>query len=103
MGPIRALSQQAPSMVIGMATKKVTVTLDEQQVARIRGLVDAGAASSVSGFVQHAVSVSLDDVAGWGAMLAEALRDSGGPLTKQERAWADGVLAGRPKRRGSAA
>ena len=36
-----------------------------------------GAASSVSGYVQHAVSVSLDDVAGWGAMLADALRDSG--------------------------
>jgi Arc/MetJ-type ribon-helix-helix transcriptional regulator len=90
-------------MVIGMATKKVTVTLDEQQLDRIRRLVDAGAASSVSGFVQHAVSVSLDDVAGWGVMLAEALRDSGGPLTKQERAWADGVLGGQRRRRGSVA
>jgi Arc/MetJ-type ribon-helix-helix transcriptional regulator len=90
-------------MVIGMATKKVTVTLDEHQIARIRGLVEGGATSSVSGFVQHAVSVALDDVAGWGAMLAEALRESGGPLTKQERAWADGVLGRRGRRRGSAA
>jgi hypothetical protein len=46
----------------------------------------------VSGFVQHAVGVSLDDVAGWGAMLADALRDSGGELSREERSWADNVL-----------
>ena len=79
-------------MVIGMATKKITVTLDEVQVDAIRGLVDAGAATSVSGFVQHAVAVALDDIAGWGAMLAAALTESGGPLTREERAWADKVL-----------
>ena len=64
-------------MVVGMATKKVTITLDEAQVEQIRSLVQARAASSVSGFVQHAVAVALDDVAGWGAMLAEALRETG--------------------------
>jgi Arc/MetJ-type ribon-helix-helix transcriptional regulator len=89
-------------MVIGMGTRKVTVTLDEGQLARIRDLVDRGAAGSVSGFVQHAVGVALDDVAGWGAVLAEALTASGGPLSDDERAWADGVLAG-PASRGSAA
>ncbi len=89
-------------MVIGMATRKVTVTLDERQLERIHGLVDRGAAASVSGFVQHAVGVALDDVAGWGAILAEALAASGGPLSDDERAWADSVLAG-PASRGSAA
>lgn len=79
-------------MVTGMATKKVTVTLDEAQLDQIRSLVQAGTASSVSGFVQHAVTVALDDVAGWGAMLADALNKTGGPLTSAERAWADGVL-----------
>lgn len=79
-------------MVIGMATRKVTVTLEEDQLARIRGLVSAGKAASTSGFVQHAVSVALDDVAGWGAMLAEALATTGGDLTAEERAWADEVL-----------
>jgi Arc/MetJ-type ribon-helix-helix transcriptional regulator len=79
-------------MVVGMATKKVTVTLDEAQLDQIRSLVQAGTASSVSGFVQHAVGVALDDVAGWGAMLAEALRGSGGEMSDEERAWADGVL-----------
>ena len=79
-------------MVGGMATKKVTITLDEAQLARIRSLVQAGTAVSVSGFVQHAVAVALDDVAGWGAMLAEALRATGGELSDTERAWADEVL-----------
>jgi Arc/MetJ-type ribon-helix-helix transcriptional regulator len=88
-------------MVTGMASKKVTITLDEAQLDRIRALVQAKTAPSVSGFVQHAVAVALDDVAGWGAMLAEALRDTGGGLSDAERAWADEVLgvstrSGRP-------
>lgn len=90
-------------MVVGMATRKVTVTLDEAQIDQIRKLVDSGSATSVSGFVQHAVSVALDDVAGWGALLAEALRDTGGPLTGDERAWADELLGNRRRRRGSVA
>ena len=79
-------------MVCGMATRKVTVTLDEAQLDQIRSLVRAGTARSVSGFVQHAVAVALDDVAGWGAMLAEALRRTGGEPSEAERAWADGIL-----------
>jgi Arc/MetJ-type ribon-helix-helix transcriptional regulator len=79
-------------MVSGMATRKVTITLDEVQLDQIRSLVQARAAASVSGFVQHAVAVALDDVAGWGAMLAEALRRTGGALSDEERAWADDVL-----------
>lgn len=80
----------------GMATKKVTITLEVEQLDAIRGLVDARTAKSVSAFVQHAVGVSLSDVAGWGALLAEALEQTGGPLTKAERNWADGVLSVRP-------
>ena len=79
-------------MVTGMAAKKVTITLDETQLDRIRALVESGTAASVSGFVQHAVGVALDDVAGWGALLAEALRETGGALSDGERAWADEVL-----------
>jgi hypothetical protein len=76
-----------------MATRKVTITLDEVQLDQIRSLVRARTAPSVSGFVQHAVAVALDDVAGWGAMLAEALRQTGGELSDAERAWADDVLS----------
>jgi Arc/MetJ-type ribon-helix-helix transcriptional regulator len=86
-------------MVIGMASKKVTVTLPEQQVIAVQRLVASGEAASVSGFVQHAVGVALDDIAGWGAMLATALQETGGPLTAAERAWADEVLGIPPKRK----
>lgn len=79
-------------MVIGMATRKVTVTLEEEQLEAIRSLVRSGSAASVSGFVQDAVGTVLDDVAGWGALLAEALRETGGPLTDDERTWADGIF-----------
>ncbi len=95
-------SAGANGMVTGMATRKVTITLDEAQLDRIRGLVAAGSATSVSGFVQHAVGVTLDDVAGWGAVLAEALTASGGPLSDKERAWADAMMAATPARHSAA-
>ena len=88
-------------MGFGMATKKVTITLEQGQLDAVRKLVDDGAAGSISGFIQHAVATLLHDVAGWSAMLGVALEQSGGPLTRRERAWADGILKARsnPKRR----
>ncbi len=86
-------------MVIGMATRKVTITLDEHDLQRVRALVDSGAAPSVSGFVQRAVGVALDDAAGWGTELADALAATGGPLSADERAWADAVLGVASKKR----
>ena len=83
-----------------MATSKVTVTLDVDQIDAIRSLVKTGDVKSVSAFVQHAVSVSLSDVAGWGVLLAEALEQTGGPLTRAERRWADGVLSSSVRKRG---
>lgn len=88
-------------MVVGMATQKITVTLGEDQIKEIRALVAAGQAASVSGFVQHAVGIALQDSAGWKEMLEEALRQTGGPLTKQERAWADVVLSPEERKRGT--
>ncbi|MFT4009516.1 MAG: hypothetical protein QM655_05675 [Nocardioidaceae bacterium] len=73
-------------------TQKVTITLPLESVEAIRGLVAEGKADSISGFVQHAVRTSLDDVTGWGALLAKALEETGGPMTAVERAWADQVL-----------
>lgn len=89
-----------------MATKKVTITLDDDQLEAVRRVVAAGMASSVSGFVKHAVRVALNDAAGWQAMLDEALAETGGALTRREAAWADRVLrgkAGRSRRRRKAA
>lgn len=73
-------------------TQKVTITLPAATVARVRRLVEGGQAPSISGFVQHAVGLALDDVAGWGSALGEALASTGGELSGQERAWADSVL-----------
>ena len=86
-------------MASGMATTKVTITLDDEQLRAIRELVQSGKAESVSGFVKHAVDVSLSDLAGWGVLLGLALEETGGPLTAKERAWADAILRQRPKAR----
>jgi Arc/MetJ-type ribon-helix-helix transcriptional regulator len=86
-------------MVFGMATTKITITLDDNQLDQIRALVAAGAAGSVSGFVKHAVGVALFDAAGWREMLEEALQQTGGPLTKKERAWADALLSPHGRKR----
>ena len=59
-----------------MATAKITITIEEDQLTAIRKLVRDGKARSVSGFAQHAISVSLADVAGWGVMLATALEET---------------------------
>jgi Arc/MetJ-type ribon-helix-helix transcriptional regulator len=88
-------------MVSGMATQKITVTLHGNQVEEIRALVAAGQAANVSAFVQHAVGVALHDAAGWKEMLEGALQQTGGPLTKNERAWADSLLSPRERKRGS--
>jgi len=76
-----------------MATRKVTITLGDDQIQEIRALVAAGQAKNVSAFVQHAVGVALSDAAGWREMLEEALQQTGGPLTPKERAWADTLLS----------
>ena len=80
-------------MVLGMATTKITITLENHQLDEIRALVAAGTAASVSGFVKHAVGVALFDAAGWREMLEEDLQQTGGPLTKKERTWADALLS----------
>ena len=94
-------------MVFGMATTKITITLEDDQLEEIRALVAAGTAASVSAFVKHAVGVALFDAAGWREMLEDALRQTGGPLMKKEREWADALLShhGRKRvsRRGKAA
>jgi hypothetical protein len=81
-----------------MATTKVTITLQDDQLKEIRALVSAGGARNISAFVQHAVRIALHDAAGWGELLQDALDQTGGPLTGKERAFADATL-GRPMRK----
>lgn len=77
-----------------MAARKVTIRLDVAQLEAIRALVQAGNAESISAFLKHAVRMALSDVAGWQAVLDEALEQTGGPLTLEETRWADRVLLG---------
>ena len=79
-------------MVIGMATSKITVTLQDDQVEAIRTLVSAGGSPNISAFVQHAVRIALHDAAGWQELLQDALHQTGGPITNQEREAADAIL-----------
>jgi hypothetical protein len=99
--PIPAETSLFSGMVIDMATQKITITLKADQVKEIRALVAAGQANNVSAFVQHAVGVALNDAAGWNAMLEDALRQTGGPITKNERAWADTFLSPRERGKGT--
>lgn len=93
LGDVAALDEvHRGGMVLGMATTKVTITLANEQLAAVKKLVADGKAANVSSFIQHAVAVSLADVAGWGTALAQALQRTGGPLTAKERSWADSVL-----------
>ena len=80
-------------MVKGMATTKITITLEDEQLEEVRTLVAAGKTASISAFVKHAVGVALHDAAGWKEMLEDALGQTGGPLTQKERAWADAILS----------
>ncbi len=75
-----------------MATTKITVTLEDDQLEEVRSLVSAGQAASISAFVKHAINIALSDAAGWREMLDQALEETGGPLTQQEREWADSIL-----------
>ncbi|HLW75456.1 MAG TPA: ribbon-helix-helix protein, CopG family [Bryobacteraceae bacterium] len=84
-----------------MATSKITITLPDDQLEQVHALVAAGKARSVSAFVKHAVGVALFDEAGWKEMLRDALAQTGGPITKQERAWADAALSAGHKKKGS--
>ncbi len=90
-------------MVSGMATTKLTITIDDAQLKEIQSLIAAGQAANVSAFVKHAVAVALSDAAGWQEILNQALDKTGGPLSKKERAWADEILLPRNTRKKNAA
>jgi hypothetical protein len=62
--------------------------VEDNQLRQIRALVEARQTSSVSGFVKHAIRIALFDAAGWRAMLRDALQESRGPLTADQRIWA---------------
>jgi len=81
-----------------MATTKITITLPDIQIEEIRKRVAAQESASVSGFIQKAVQNSLQNAVEFRAMVSQALEETGGRLTPNERAWAKKMLS-RQKRR----
>ncbi len=71
-----------------MTMERVTVTIEQADLAAIRELVAEGHADTVSGFIQHAVSLALSDEHLFARELAEMLEATGGPLTETESQWA---------------
>lgn len=81
-------------------TTKITITLPNEQLKRVRDMVADGGSASISAFVQRAVKKSLQDSDDWDKWLDDALERTGGPLTDKEREWADAILDGKkPKSR----
>ena len=72
-------------------TEKIAISLPRQIAERTRQAVRRGRASSVSAYIAAALEekTKLDDL---GALLAEMLAESGGPLTASERRTADRAL-----------
>ena len=84
-------------MVNGMATTKITISLPDGQLEEIRKRVTAQDSPSVSGFIEEAVQKALDNAAEFRAMVAHALKETGGPLTSKERGWARKMLSARKR------
>lgn len=70
-----------------MATRKITITLPEEQVKKIRKAVAAGKSPSVSSFVKHSVDSAFLDEELFDRKLNDILMETGGPITPKEEAW----------------
>lgn len=78
--------------VVRMTKAKVTVTMDKKLLGKVKRAVDEGKAASVSAYVEQAVRQWILEEETTGDFLDEMLESSGGPLTDEERAWADRLL-----------
>lgn len=83
-------------MVTGMTTKKISITLPEEALARVHRAVRDGRADSVSGYIARALTEnarreSLRD------LVRDLIAEHGEP-TQKEKKWAKRALP--PRRRG---
>ncbi len=94
---VRGLAGGAASnRMIGMTEPKakVTMTIDQALLDRVKALVGAGSTASVSAYVERAIGAQLAAEAALDADLADALLATGGPATRAERAHARKLLRG---------
>lgn len=75
-----------------MPKTPISIALSDDQLAQIDSVVASGRSPSAAAFIEHAIKIALQDASEWSAMLNQALAETGGPLTDEERAWACSVL-----------
>ncbi len=83
-------------MIVGMTRRaKIAVTVPQELVDAARTAVREGRAASVSAYVAEAMETRAknDDL---DALLEEILEATGGPMTDEEREWADEKLGLQP-------
>jgi Arc/MetJ-type ribon-helix-helix transcriptional regulator len=82
-------------MIAGMTAKKIAISVPEKTLAGARRAVKSGKATSLSAYISRAIEQKnmSDDL---DSLLDEMLRETGGPLTPDEKAWADAALSGKP-------
>ena len=73
---------------------KISITIQQDLLARVRLAVEVGNTPSVSAYIEHAVAGQLAAEDDFGVMLAESLTATGGPPTEAELAAAARLLAG---------
>ena len=78
---------------------KVAVYLPTAQVLQVSQLVGPRK-TKISEFVQHAVKCALENDAALKEMVDEILEKTGGPMTDEERAWAEAMTAPANNRQG---
>lgn len=81
-----------------MDTREITITLPEVQIAQLDALIKSGRAKSVSEYLRKVVRKELGNQALWQETpcqesLEQILEDSTCPLTAEEIALADDMLA----------
>lgn len=94
--PAELAASESGGMIIGMTSAKVAISLPKAVLASARAAVKRGEAPSLSAYVSRLIEekTSEGDLM---KMLEEMLEETGGPLTPEEIAWADGVLGIAPK------
>ena len=78
-----------------MTASKIAITLPQEQLARVRGAVRRGRASSVSAYIANALD-HQDREESLAELLNELVVQHGEP-TMEERQWARRVLRPRPR------
>ena len=79
-------------MMKSITKSKIAISVESDLVDAAKAMVDAGRASSVSAYIAEALEekLAVDDSQ---RFFDELLDESGGPITQEERDWADGLLS----------